>query len=313
MTALRFVVFSVLRGRGEAGRVQNHVLTFKVSVRAPCVPLDSTTPRRAAPPSLRAPTTRVPPDSTTPRRAATPPMSAPRVPPEPTVEPVPLLVFHALQDHGLTSPKQSRALPVLPAPRLRRKQRPLMPRVLLVRLATTAPPRAVPCAALARLDTTAPRWTTAAAISGSRARLAHTRSIPLPATKPPAANARRALFVPTTAPSPRSRATHPVARSLRFLAYRTKHIVKMRHVRTATFVPQVQDPRVLVLQAPFPASPKHTASCSVPLATLLCTLDTIAQVQRGNPKPVRQDGIAMGPISPCLAKLAPEGPSRLPS
>ena len=68
-----------------------------------------------------------------------------------------MLAFLALQDHGLATPKQSPALLVLPVPRLLRKQRPPTSLVQLARLATIAPLLAVPCAALARLDGTAPK------------------------------------------------------------------------------------------------------------------------------------------------------------
>ena len=147
----------------------------------------------------------------------------------------------------------------------------------------------------------------------SRARLAHTRSIPLPATKKPASNARRAPFVLTTAPSPPSPATLPVVLFLRYRAFRTKQIVKIRLVRKATFAHQVQDPRFLVRQASFPTSPKRALSCSVPLATLLHTSDTSALVRRGNRNPVRRVGIVTVLISPCLATLVPKEPSPLPS
>jgi hypothetical protein len=235
MRSFRTVVFSVLRGRGEAGRAKIHLMAFGVSVRAPRVPPDSTTPRRAAPPSMRAP--RVPLDSTTPRRVALPSLRAAttRVPPAHTAysaslpvwtarlglipELLPSLACPVLQDHILTNQLQSHALHVPRALHLLRKVRLPTSHVHLALLDTTALLLAVPCAALARLDVTAPKWTAVAATKESRARLAHTRSIPRPSTKTPASNARRAPFVPTTAPSPRSRATLPVVRSLRYRAF----------------------------------------------------------------------------------------------
>ena len=63
---LLMIVASVLQGRGEAGHALNRVglVIGMQNNHAPHVPPEPTTPREAAPPSLRA--SRVPPEPTTP-------------------------------------------------------------------------------------------------------------------------------------------------------------------------------------------------------------------------------------------------------